>query len=77
MAVNDAEQWRQRVVCDPELHHGEPCIRGTRIAVAVIVASLTELTIDELLQDYQQLTREDVTAALLYASEASHNTLVL
>ncbi len=77
MALNDVEQWRQRVVCDPELHHGEPCIRGTGIAVAVIVASLTELTIDELLRDYPQLVREDITAALLYASEASHRTLAL
>lgn len=73
----ETDDWRRRIVCDRELHHGEPCIRGTRIAVAVIVASLTELTIDELLRDYPQLTREDATAALLYASEASHNTLVL
>lgn len=77
MAEHESEQWRQRIVCDPDLHHGEPCIRGTRIAVPVIVASLTELTVDELLQNYPQLTREDVTAALLYAAEASHSTLVL
>ncbi|MGB7157051.1 MAG: DUF433 domain-containing protein [Tepidisphaeraceae bacterium] len=69
-------EWRKRIICDPELHHGEPCIRGTRIAVSVVVAALTELTIDELLADYPQLMREDVDAALLYAAEAAHNTLV-
>lgn len=74
--MNNDNDWRLRVVCDADLHHGEPCIRGTRIAVATIVATLTELTIDELLADYRQLTRDDVNAALLYAAEASHNTLV-
>jgi uncharacterized protein (DUF433 family) len=68
--------WRERIVCDPNLHHGEPCIRGTRVAVSVIVANLTELTIEQILEEYPQLVREYVNAAILYASEASHNTLV-
>jgi uncharacterized protein (DUF433 family) len=70
------DQWRLRIVNDADLHHGEPCIRGTRLAVAVIVASLAEMSTDELLGQYAQLTREDVAAALLYAAEAAHNTLV-
>lgn len=70
------QNWRDRVVCDPKLHHGEPCIKGTRVAVAVIVTNLTEMTVDKLLEEYPQLTRDDVNAALLYAAEASHNTLV-
>ena len=73
--MND-ETWRQRIVCDPQLHHGEPCIRGTRIAVSVLVASLADLAMDELLVQYAQLTREDVQAALYYAAEAAHSTLV-
>ena len=63
--------WQQRIVCDPQIHHGEPCIRGTRIAVSVIVASLADLSIEELLGQYPQLTREDVQAALCFASEAA------
>jgi len=70
------DDWRQRVVCDPAIHHGEPCIRGTRVAVSVVVASLADLTIDDLLREYAQLTREDIQAALLYAAEAAHSTLV-
>jgi uncharacterized protein (DUF433 family) len=70
------DDWHKRIVSDPQLHHGEPCIRGTRIAVSVIVASLADLSIDALLREYPQLTREDVQAALFYASEAAHNTLV-
>ena len=68
--------WRSRIVCDPELHHGEPCIRGTRIPVSILVASLAEMSIEELLGEYPQLRAEDIRAALLYASEAAHNTLV-
>ncbi len=70
------QDWQQRIVCDPQLHHGEPCIRGTRIAVAVLVASLADLSVDELLAQYPQLTRADVQAALYFAAEAAHTTLV-
>ena len=70
------QEWRQRIVCDPDLHHGEPCIRGTRIAVSVIVASLADLSFDELLKQYPQLAREDIQAALYFASEAAHATMV-
>ena len=68
--------WRQRIVCDPSIHHGGPCISGTRIAVSVIVGSLADLRIEDLLREYPQLTREDIQAALLYAAEAAHSTLV-
>ena len=68
--------WRQRIVCDPELHHGEPCIRGTRIPVAIIVASLADMDREALLAAYPQLTVEDVQAAPRYAAEAAHRTMV-
>ncbi len=72
----DNESWRQRIVCDSQIHHGEPCIRGTRVAVSVVVASLADMSMEELLDQYPQLTREDVQAALHYAAESAHNTLV-
>ncbi len=37
------KNWRTRVVCDADLHHGEPCIKGTRIPVSILVASLAGL----------------------------------
>ena len=46
------------------------------MAVSVIVGSLADLSMDELLQQYPQLTREDVQAAWLYAAESVHSTLV-
>ena len=69
-------EWHQRIVCDPDLHHGEPSIRGTHIPVAVVVATLADLTIDDLLKEYGQLSRQDVQAVLFYAAEAAQNTLV-
>lgn len=70
------ESWRERIVVDADLHGGEPCIRGTRIPVAILVASLADLSREDLLAAYPQLTKEDIQAALLYAAEASHSTLV-
>lgn len=72
----NSQDWHHRIVCDPQIHHGEPCIRGTRIAVAVVVASLADVSMDELLKQFPQLTREDIQAALYFASEAAHTTLV-
>ena len=69
-------QWRERIVSDPRLHHGEPCIRGTRIPVALLVGSLADVSVEEMLKLYPQLTREDIQAALRYAAEASRNTMV-
>ncbi|MBC7783253.1 MAG: DUF433 domain-containing protein [Burkholderiales bacterium] len=68
--------WRERIVSDPTIHHGEPCIKGTRVSVAVIVANLAELSVDQLLEAYPQLVKEDIKSALLFASECSHSTLV-
>ena len=42
----------------------------------MLVASLADISMEELLSEYPQLNREDIQAALLYAAEAAHNTLV-
>jgi len=73
MATTD---WRDRIVCEPELHHGEPCIKGTRIPVAILVASLADMSQDDLLKAYPQLSTDDIRAALHFAAEASHRSLV-
>ena len=64
-------RWQKRIVILPDLHHGDPCIKGTRVPVRMIVGSLADgMTPDEILQAYPQLTLEDIQAALAYASEA-------
>lgn len=59
----------ERIAVDPEIVHGKPRIRGTRVTVQVILELLSAgETIDELLSEYDELTRDDVLAALEYAA---------
>lgn len=65
------DDWRNRISVDPKVHHGEPCIRGTRVAVSVIVGSVADGdTVADILRSYPQLKAEDVSAALNYAAQA-------
>lgn len=59
----------ERISIDPEIYHGQACIRGTRIPVHQIVGMLANGdTIEELLEDYPSLGREDILACLEYAA---------
>ena len=67
----DRLQWEERIATSPELRHGEPCIKGTRIPVAMILGSLADgLSPDDLRKAYPQLTHDDIRAALAYAADA-------
>lgn len=60
----------KRVVSDPKVSGGEPCIRGTRIQVAVILDSLAEGILPaEIVQHFPPLTELDVRAALAHDVE--------
>ena len=53
----------------PDLHLGEPCIKGTRVPVVTIEGSLADgMTLAEILVEYPQLTPKDIRAALAYAA---------
>lgn len=63
-------QWRDRITIDPAVLVGKPVIKGTRLAVELIVGLLGQgWSVDEVLEDYPGITREDVQACLAYASE--------
>lgn len=71
-------QWQERIVIAPDLHHGDPCIKGTRIPVAMIVGSLADgMTPEEIQEHYPQLTREDIRAALAYAADVMHQDVLV
>ncbi|MFH0341214.1 MAG: DUF433 domain-containing protein [Chromatiales bacterium] len=58
-----------RVTIDPDICHGRPCIRGLRYPVEVILELLSSgMSIDEVLEDYKDLEREDILAALAFAA---------
>jgi uncharacterized protein (DUF433 family) len=70
--------WQQRVVVESDIHHGEPCIAGTRIPVRMIVGSLADgLTFEQIVAEYPQLSPEDILAALAYAAEVLHQESLL
>jgi uncharacterized protein (DUF433 family) len=61
--------WHERITTDPNVCHGKPCIRGTRIMVSVILDNLADgLSQEEIVREYPPLTLEDVRAALAYAA---------
>ena len=61
--------WRERISIDPRIHHGKPCIKGTRVPVSVIVGTIAEgHALERVLKSWPQLTIDDVTAALRFAS---------
>ena len=59
----------QRVTLDLNICHGKPCIRGLRYPVEFILELLSSgMTIEEILADYDDLERDDILAALLFAT---------
>jgi len=70
-------RWQERIVITPDLHHGDPCVKGTRIPVAMIVGSLADgMTPEEIRQAYPQLTTEDIQAALAYAADVIYQDVL-
>ena len=70
--------WKERVVFDPEIHNGDPCVKGTRIPVSIIVGSVADgLSHSEVLVAYPQLTQEDIHAALAYAAEVLRREVII
>jgi uncharacterized protein (DUF433 family) len=61
--------WRDRISIDPRIHHGKPCIKGTRVPVSVIVGSIADGdTPARIIEAWPHLTRDDIEAALRFAA---------
>jgi uncharacterized protein (DUF433 family) len=66
-----------RISIDPSVCFGKPCIRGTRIWVSLILDFLASgETQEQILEEYPQLSREDILAALAYGAEMSRGRFV-
>lgn len=69
------QELLDRISIDSRVMAGQPCIRGTRLTVHHVLNILAfDMTIDEIVQQYDGLTRDDIAACLLFASEALANT---
>jgi uncharacterized protein (DUF433 family) len=64
----DQPLYQERIVADPRILAGKPVVKGTRIAVDLVLEELAQNpAIDELLAAHPDLTRTDVQACLAYA----------
>lgn len=62
--------WQERITVDPKVLVGKPIIKGTRISVEFVLELLGEgWSVEDVLQEYDHLTREDIQACLAYASD--------
>ncbi len=69
------EELLERITVDPKVMVGKPVIRGTRLTVEYILNLLAHgATVEEVLQEYEGLTPEDVQACILFATKALENT---
>ena len=68
-------QLLERIIVNPKIMVGKPVIRGTRLTVQFILGLLASgATIEEIIEEYSDLTKEDILACLLFASETLENT---
>ena len=64
-----------RIIADPKIMLGKPTVAGTRITVEQILKLLAQkLTIEEILEDFPQLTEADIKAAVNYAAKVVAST---
>jgi uncharacterized protein (DUF433 family) len=69
--------YSDRITIDSKTRFGRPCIRGMRISVYDILRWLASgMTRQEILNDFPELTEEDILAALSYAAEREHKTRI-
>lgn len=71
-------EWRQLLVSDPLICHGQLCAAGTRVFVTNILDSLAEgATREEILHSYPSLRSEHIDAAMAYAAELAREESLL
>ncbi|MFC4243612.1 DUF433 domain-containing protein [Gryllotalpicola reticulitermitis] len=68
----------ERIVVDPDVAHGRPGVRGTRVRVSDVLSLLASAVPEaEILEDYPYLTADDIKACLEYAAaRADHAVLI-
>ena len=67
----------KKISIDPNVCFGKPCIRGHRIWVSLILDLLASgITVEQVLEQYPQLSREDILACVAYGAEMSRERFV-
>lgn len=67
------KHYSEIITIDPQVRFGKPTIRGMRITVYDILGWFASgLTMKEIMEDYPELTENDIKAALAYAADREH-----
>ncbi len=70
--------YKDRIAINPNIRSGKPCIRGTRIAVADVFDYLGGgMTVPEILDDFPDLTAEDIQACVAFAADRERRLSVI
>jgi len=71
--IVDFITMNNRISISPQICHGKPVITGTRVLVSTLLGALAGGdNVDTILADYPNISKEDVEAALTFASELSN-----
>jgi uncharacterized protein (DUF433 family) len=71
------KHYSERITINSQIRFGRPIIRGLRISVYDILSWFASgMTVEEILNDYPELTKEDIQAALSYAADREHKILI-
>jgi uncharacterized protein (DUF433 family) len=70
--------WRRYITFEPGKRSGQPCIRGMRITVYDVLEYLASgMTIDELLEDFPDLTMDDIRACFAFAADQGRRVVII
>jgi uncharacterized protein (DUF433 family) len=68
--MNKQDTLLERIIIDPKIMTGKPIIKGTRLTVQHILKLLAQgITTEEILGEYNRLTKEDIFACLIFANK--------
>lgn len=73
LSAQARSQLLTRICASPQVLRGRPRLRGTRIAVHMVLEALAaQMSVEEVLMQWPELTRQDIQAALLYGARSTN-----
>lgn len=70
--------YRNYITIEPEKRGGKPCVRGLRITVYEVLEYLaSDMTVEEILADFPDLTREDLKACIAFAADRERKLMTV
>ena len=69
--------WQDYITVDPNVCHGNACIKGTRVMVSVVLDNLAaDLSVEDILRSYPSLEQESILAAISYAADLARERII-